>query len=416
MEKEGNDFKELIIDITNSRSNTVRKKLLNRTFELFPHPFLLTDLSGWIGALIVRTMLYKLRINEHHIFKWRPENKYIQYLILNHYAKGCMPKTLSLVAILRKEEWVAHIRRLVKSGYFIKATLGSGSGGTNRFDKTTDFEKILRNLKDNDHFQNEKWIVQKRLNLNNEFRIHTFGKDILYGLTLRIGGENEINIFDQPQEFINSILQKLPSSFLEGILIGWDVGFTTKGKLYVIEANFTGFHPVYHAGFQTTGYVDTPPLGPVICALLHAYFRNKYAISMASVESSLMEKFPYLEEFTYYVSILKDEHIQSLFNAKGRVKAAYIYLDERTDFHIIKLVDYMQLANMANTFYIITSEELEDEAQKKFKGDRIKHLVECSLFTKNQYKKVQRMDYENKRRICSIYATRLTNEQSYIFI
>lgn len=415
MHKDGHVLKELILDIDNSKLNTVKKKLLNRTFELSTYPFLLMDLSGWIGALIVRTMLYKLGINEHHIFKWRPENKYIQYLILNHYARGCMPKTLSLTTILRREEWVAHLRRLVKSGYFIKATLGSGSGGTNRFDKTTDFEQILRNRKDDEHFENEKWIIQQRLNLNKEFRIHTFGKDVLYGLTLGISGENETSVFDQPQEFINLILQKLPSSFLEGTLIGWDVGLTVKGKLYVIEANFTGFHPVYRAGFQTTGYVDTPPLGPVFCAFLHAYFRDKYSISIASIESVLMGKFPYLEEFFYYISILNNEHIQSVFKAKGRVTAAYVHLDERTDFHIIKLVDYMQLVNIAHTFYIITSQELQEEAQKKFKGDRIKHLAECSLFTKNQYKKVQRMDYESKKRICFSNATRLTNEQSYLF-
>ncbi|WGQ10179.1 hypothetical protein QG516_00735 [Pedobacter gandavensis] len=415
MEKEGNALKELILDINNSRLNTVKKKLLGRTFELSPHLFLLVDLSGWIGAIIVRAMLYKLGINEHHIFKWRPENKYIQYLILNHYARGCMPKTLSLSTIFRKEEWVAHIRRLVKSGYFIKATLGSGSGGKNRFDKTIDFEQILRSRKDDEHFKNEKWIIQQRLNINKEFRIHTFGKDVLYGLTLRIGGENETSVFDQPQEFINLILQKLPSSFLEGTLIGWDVGLTAKGKLYVIEANFTGFHPVYHAGFQTTGYVDTPPLGPVFCAFLHAYFRNKYAISIASIESVLMENFPYLEEFFYYISILKNKHIETIFKAKGRVKAAYIHLNERTDFHIIKLVGYMQQVNIADTFYIITSEELQEEAQKKFKGDRIKHLAECSLFTKNQYKKMQRMDYEGKKRMCFSYATRLTNEKSCIF-
>lgn len=416
MEKKGHAIKELILDINNSRFNTVKKSLVNRTFELSPHPFLLTDLSGWIGAIIIRAILYELGINEHHILKWRPENKYIQYLILNHYAPGCMPKTLSLTVLLEKDEWVANIRRLIKSRYFIKATLGFGSGATNSFDKTTDFEQILRNRKDDESFQNEKWIIQKRLNLNKEFRIHTFGKDILYGLTLRIGGKDETNDFDQPQEFVNSILQKLPSSFLEGTLIGWDVGLTKKGKYYIIEANFTGFHPVYHTGFQTTGYVDTPPLGPIICALLHTYFRNKYGISIASIDNLLMEKFPYLEEFCYYISIFSDEHIQSLVKAKGRVKAAYIHLDEKTEFHIIKLIVYMQLANLADTFYLITSQELQIEAEKQFKGERIIHLAEHSLFTEKQYKEVQKLDSKSKKKICCSHVVKLTSGQSYIFI
>ncbi|RAJ29090.1 hypothetical protein [Pedobacter cryoconitis] len=416
MEKKDVFLKELILNINSSKLNTVKNNLVSKTFELSPHSFLLTDLSGWIGALIVKALCHELGINEHHIFKWRPENKYIQYLILNHYAPGCIPRTLSLTAILKKEDWVANIRQLVKSGYFIKATLGHGSGGTNSFDKTTDFEKILLNHKNVDSFENEKWIIQKRLNLNKEFRIHTFGKDILYGLTLRIGGDNEINVFDRPQEFIDSILKKLPYSFLEGTLIGWDVGLTARGKLYVIEANFTGFHPIFQTGFQTTGYVDNPPLGSIICALLYTYFRNKYGISITAVESTLMETFPYLEEFSYYISILNDEHIQSIFQAKGRVKVVYIYLDEKTEFHIIQLIDYMQLANFAETFYIVTNRELQEGAKEQFKGNRIIHLAEHTLFTEDQYKEVQQLDDECKKNRCRSQIMKLINEQSYIII
>jgi hypothetical protein len=404
MEKKDGFLKKLILNINNSKSNTVKKSLVNRTFKLSPHSFLLTDLHGWIGAFIVRVMHFELGINEHHIFKWRPENKYIQYLILNHYARGCMPKTLSLTALLEKDDWVENIRMLIKSGYFIKGTLSFGSGATNSFDKTTDFEQILRDHKKNNSFNNEKWIVQKRLNIKKEYRIHTFGKDILYGLTLIVNGANEINDFDQPQEFINSILQKLPSSFLEGSLIGWDVGLTQKGKLYVIEANFTGYHPVYYKGFQTTGCVGDPFCGPIICALFHNYFSNKYGISISSAENTLMEKFPYLEEFFYCCSIFNEEHIKVLFKAKGRVKAIYIYLDEKTEFHIIKLVGY------------ITDQKLQKEAQKQFKWDRIIHIVESSLFTEDHYKKIQILDNKSKKMECYRHLLGLTNEQSYIFL
>ncbi|MBB5637186.1 hypothetical protein HDE68_003099 [Pedobacter cryoconitis] len=416
MEKENDFLKELILDINNSKLNIVKRSLMNRTFELSLNTFLLNNLHGWIGAYIIRTMCFELGINEHHIFKWRPENKYIQYLILNHYARGCMPKTLSLTALLEKSDWAENIRMLIKSGYFIKATLSFGSGATNSFDKTTGFEQILRNHQRNDSFSNEKWIVQKWLNISKEFRIHTFGKDILYGLTLIINGSNEINDFDQPQAFVNSILQKLPSSFMEGSLIGWDVGLTKKGKLYVIEANFTGYHPVYYEGFQTTGYVGDPFCGPIVCALLHVYFRNKHAISIVSAENFLMEKFPYLAEFFYYSSLFNEEFIEVLLRAKGRVKAIYIYLGEKTEFHIIKLVGYMQMANFADTIFIITNEELQEEAHRQFKGERIIHLVESSLFTEDLYKQIQRKDYEIKKKECYSHLTRLTSGQSCIFL
>jgi len=410
------DLKKLILKINNSDLNTVKERLVNSTFELSPHSFLTEHLSGWIGALIIRAIFYELNINEHHIFKWRPENKYIQYLILNHYSPGCMPKTFSLTVLLNKSNWASEIRQLIKSGHFIKATLGFGSGRTRNFDRTTEFEQILSNHKTDHSFQNEKWIVQKRLNLDKEFRIHTFGRDILYGLSLRISGILGLKDYDQPQEFVKSILGKLPYSFIEGTLIGWDIGLTKKGKYYVIEANFTGFHPEFHAGFQTTGYVDDAPFGSIVCAWLHAYFRNKYKVSITSFDNILIEKFPYIEEFSYYISILENEHVQEIFKAKGRVNAIYIYLNEQTDYNIIKFVTYMQLANFADNFYIISSQELHEEAKKRFTGDNVTHLFEHDLFTEDEYKQVKELDDENKKKLCCNSVNKLTEGLSYIII
>jgi len=416
MKKKDAVLKELILDINNSDLNTVKGSLRDHTFELSLDRSLAVGLSGWIGALIVRKTLYELGINEHHIFKWRPENKYIQYLILSNYSPGCMPKTLSLTDVLNKNDWVPNIRQLIKSGYFIKATLGFGSGRTQNFDRTAEFEQILFNHKTDHSFQNEKWIIQKRLNINKEFRIHTFGRDILYGLTLRISGVVGLKDFDQPQEFVKSILERLPSSFTEGTLIGWDIGLTKKGKYYVIEANFTGFHPEYHAGFQTTGYVDDPPFGPIVCAWLHTYFRNKYKVSITPVDNMLIENFPYIEEFSYYISVLKNEHVQEIFKAKGRVDAIYIYLDKQTDANIIKLFAFMLIANFADTFCIITKQELYEEAKKIFTGDNVTHIAEHTLFTKDEYEKLQRLNDKSIRKRCFNRVTKLPGELSYISI
>lgn len=409
-------LKALILDINNSGLNTVKGRLVNSTFELSPYSFLTKDLSGWIGAFIIRAILCELRVDEHHVFKWRPENKYIQYLILSHYSPGCMPKTLSLTDLLNKNDGVQNIRKLIKSGYFIKATLGFGSGRTQNFDRTAEFEQILSDHQSKHSFQNEKWIIQKRLNLDKEFRIHTFGKDILYGLTSRIGGIVGLKDYDQPQEFVESILAKLPSSFLEGTLIGWDIGLTKKGKYYVIEANFTGFHPEYHAGFQTTGHVDDPPFGPIVCAWLHAYFRNKYKVSITSFDDILLKKFPYIEEFSYYISILKSEHIQEVFKTKGRLNSIYVYLDEKTDYNIIKLVTYMQLANFADNFYIISNSALHEDAKKSFAGGNVTHTLEHYLFTEDEYKHVQQLDYESKKQLCCDNINKLTDRLSHIVI
>lgn len=415
MKKKRGDLQELLLDIENSGLNTVNRSPVNRTFELFSHPFLVSDLSGWIGTFTIRAILYELHIDEHRIFKWRPENKFIQYLIFKHYSHGCMPITLGLTSVLKDEDWVAGIRKLIKSGHFIKATLGFGSGRRKNFDRTAEFEQILKQHQE-EPFLHEKWVIQRKLKLNKEFRVHTFGKDILYGLTFKISGPDSPDDFDGPQEFIRLILQKLPSSFLEGDLIGWDIGLTRRGKYYVIEANFTGFHPEYRAGFQTTGYVDEMPFGPIICAWINSYFRNKYAVSIFSVDNDLLVKFPFLEELLYYISIFKDEHIEALNKAKGGVAAAYIYLGEKTEFLLLKLISYLHIAKFANVYYIITSRKLQAEAKNLFKGDNITHLAEEELLPEDLYGEIEQLSEEGKKEIYCDRAVMLTKETSYIII
>lgn len=415
MEKKWGVLRELLLDIENSGLNTVTRSPVNRTFELFPHSILISDLSGWIGALTVRAMLCELHIDEHRIFKWRPENKYVQYLIFKYYSPGCMPVTAGLSDVLKKRSWVIVIRKLIKYDHFIKATLGFGSGRRKDFDRTSEFEQILKQHKE-ESFLHEKWVLQRKLKLYKEFRVHTFGKDILYGLTFKISGGDSLDDFNGPQEFIRLFLQKLPSSLLEGTLIGWDIGLVKRAGYYVIEANFTGFHPEHRAGFQTTGYVDEMPFGPIICAWLNSYFRNKYAVSIFSVDNDLLMKFPFLKEFLYYISIFKDEHIEALNKAKGTVAAAYIYLGAETDFLLIKLIGYLQMANFADMYYMITSKELQTEAMNLFKGDKIKHLTEDELLPKGQYSEIQELSEESKRKMYCGLAVSLTKETSYIII
>lgn len=396
MNKQADDLRTLIRDMTTGSLNTLAAAAVPKNFELCSDPLLLEGLSGWLGAFTVRAMLRKLQIDEHHIFKWRPENKYNQYLILNAYAPGCMPKTFGLTSILRDKNWISLIRKLIGSGYFIKATLGFGSGRTKSFDRTSEIEQILNEhtahfahvdtekvLSEKPKIQDEKWIVQKKLRLKKEFRIHSFGKDILYGMTFRISGAAETGDFDEPQEFTRLMIEKLPESLLKGTLIGWDIGLTKMGKYYVIEANFTGFHPEYHTGFQTSGYFEEAFCGPMLCAWLNAYFRDNYRVSIAALSNELITKAPFMEELSFYLSVFKNEHIRAIRKAKGTVAAVYIYLGKETDFLMIKLISHFQMANFARTYYIITPDDLSAEAMAMFKGEHIVHLSEQAILADN---------------------------------
>ena len=68
------------------------------------------------------------------------------------------------------------------------------------------------------------WLLQKRLNLSNEFRVHTFGREVLYGLTMPIKNK-DVTLIPLIEKAVKIILDLLPESILQGTLIGWDVAF-----------------------------------------------------------------------------------------------------------------------------------------------------------------------------------------------
>jgi hypothetical protein len=118
-------LEDLINDIEQAEPQQVRTFKTVHTFGLSLNPSLTEHLSGWIGAVVIRALLQQLNINEHHVFRWRLENKYRQYQVLNYYVPGCMPTTFGLYDILKQPEGIQKIKDLISEGYFVKATLGT---------------------------------------------------------------------------------------------------------------------------------------------------------------------------------------------------------------------------------------------------------------------------------------------------
>ncbi|MGY0034569.1 hypothetical protein [Pedobacter sp. NJ-S-72] len=267
------DLYDLIKEIETADPQLIRSKTENSAFELRPEEWLLNDLSGNYGALFIRAILYQLNIEESYVLKWRLENKYIQYAILHYYAPDCMPSTLPFSTLINQKDGIQRIRTLFSQGYFLKATLGDASYATQSWDKTADFELIAL-LPTVCTRQYENHMIQKKICIKTEFRVHTFSKDIIPGLSYVSHGGNQAPYHQGLNDFLNEILTKIHNSILSGTLIAWDIALTPENRYYVIEANFTGFHPEYRKGFQTSGYVDDHKYGPIICAWLNIYFEN----------------------------------------------------------------------------------------------------------------------------------------------
>lgn len=409
-------LEEIIMDIESSDSWNIERKSENETFELWNDPALLEDLEGNRGALFVRALLNKLDVNEHHVFRWRLENKYRQYLILNHYVPGCISKTISFSQVLNAHNGVQKIKELCENGFFVKATLGHRTGEANSFDKTKELDNIIYSYQKG-HSHLEKWMLQKRLDLKEEFRIHTFGTDIIRGLTFIANGEDSSKSKDA-EMFLKGILRKLPDAILRGTLIGWDIGVTETDEYYVVEANFTGFHPEFARGFQTSGYFGDRAYGPILCAWLNNYFRIRYHVSIGSIESSLLSSDEFYKEFMYYDSLIRNEHIEFLRNKTGDTNvSAIIYLGDEVDHLLIKLIEYFQLENFADRYYLILHAKNVLEVGNLFSADaHVRGLIENDLFTEDQYTLIKLLTYERRKKICSYHALRIVKEGAYFMV
>lgn len=416
MEKTDIFLAEMISDIESSDISRIEKKTKHEPFELWSDPALLSDLAGNTGAFFVRAILSKLNINEHRVLRWRLENKYRQYEVLNHYIPGCMARSISFSQLLNEPNGAQRIRELCEDGYFVKSTLGHSTGRLNSFDRTAELENIISSYQhEDDNLQ--KWMLQEKLDLKEEFRIHTFNRDLIYGVTFIMAGEDS-SISIAAEAYVTEILKKLPDTILDGTLIGWDIGITTDQKFYVIETNITGFHPEFHRGFQTSGYFGDPDYGSIMCAWLNNYFKNNYNVSVGSVETTLFQSSRFYEKFMFYTSLFRNEHMELLKNkAKGTRVSAIIYLGEDINLLLITLLRYFQEEDFAKRYYLITDKKYAAELSGLLaKNDLLRVVSEDSLFTAAQYMLIKELKYERRKRISFYHTMRLIKEDSCFMI
>lgn len=410
-------LEDIIYEIENCSPQKIEPTTEDVTFDLKFDPALAADLSGGISAFLVRAILRALKIDEHHVFRWRLENKYWQYQILNHYIPGCMAETFSLSQLIEESAGIQRIKELCNNGFFVKATLGDGSGRANTFDRTEELDEII--LSHSISYENEeKWILQKKLNFTKEFRIHTFNRDLISGLTIEMSGQYLSDNHDAEQ-FVKRILERLPDTILQGTLIGWDIGITDTNELfYIIEANITGFHPEFNRGFQTSGYFADRTYAPIICAWLHNYFRVKFHISIGGIDNILVTNYPFFNDFMFYTSLFNDEHLQVL---EGKLEnsdlVSILYLGEDPDDRLIRLQEYFQIGHFCETYYLIVSEEQVFSAtQMLTENYDIRILAENSLFRTEQYQLIKQLRFDIRKQVCCEQVLRLIPEKNYLII
>ena len=105
----------------------------------------------------------------------------------------------------------------------------------------------------------ERWLVQERIAVDQEYRVHGLEDLVLPGMTFdRYGAGSVPEGRAEVNAYVESLLARLPDALVGESLYAWDVARLAEGCFRVIEVNLVGFHPVYEWGFQASGFSHHP--------------------------------------------------------------------------------------------------------------------------------------------------------------
>jgi len=244
----------------------------------FPPQYGPTANFGYIPA---RHLYRVLGFDESHPFRWNLEHKLVQALVLNHFCPCSVPVTRGL-----GRHWSERMRSVSVealhselSAEYVKRTLGFGATSDNR-DET---EKALQFLISEETrmprgLVDEVWILQERLSVSEEFRVHSIEDSVVEDLTFTRHSREPVREGKSgPNRYVEEVVRCLPDALLANTICGWDI--VKIGQEYkVIEINFSGDHPFEKPGFQCSGFLSQKTWGPTVFARLLRFVESKYRI------------------------------------------------------------------------------------------------------------------------------------------
>ncbi len=229
--------------------------------------------------------VYRLMgFDECHPFRWRIEHKLIQALVINQFCSASVPVTCGLFRFVHEHlngciDPVVLNREL--STVYVKRALGSYADPNNTLETASAVQAVCARSRHDvpDELCDELWIVQERLALVEEYRVHTLESSVVPDLTFLRRGNRPIREERKgPNEFVASVISHLPEAFLAHSLCGWDIGRLSNGRLVVIEVNLGGVHPVIEPGFQCSGFFVNKEFGEYHTARLLQFIEQRYGV------------------------------------------------------------------------------------------------------------------------------------------
>jgi hypothetical protein len=238
-------------------------------------------------AVVMRHLFRALSLDEARLRDWQLEHKLIQALVLTTYLGDLIPVTRGLgrdLAGATKAEALRYLDALRAAHVVVKTALGESSGerrGPNQIELAVQAVAGEEwNLAPVTVLSDERFIVQQRLDIVEEYRVHSLEDRVLPDLTFvryrpfatRIERRVAANRFTQ------ELLDTLPAGLLRDTLYGWDVALDGQRRWHVIEANRAGLHTMFRPGFHCSGFLQTRAFGAPAIALVFAFIDNRYGV------------------------------------------------------------------------------------------------------------------------------------------
>jgi hypothetical protein len=274
-------------------------------------------------AILVRQLFNALRLDEHRVFRWRLEHKLVQALILDAYLPGAAPVTRGLARLARtcatsrpgsNAALRGTLEQLFPDGYHLKRALSDSSGDEDLANEAA--ERAMQAIEEGlmpdgiPSIAEEEWIVQEKIPIDLEFRVHSIQDRVIEDLTFRRYARGDIpSERDAPNRYMQSILDRLPAGIVSGTLCGWDIARTPEGSFRIIEVNFAGFHPVYRPGFQVSGFFVNSDWGAKSTAQLMRFVERTDGVridAIADVDTDSKER-AYYDHVNRWKQLLAQE-------------------------------------------------------------------------------------------------------------
>ncbi|HEX3879642.1 MAG TPA: hypothetical protein VHW24_21815, partial [Bryobacteraceae bacterium] len=269
---------------------------------------LLPQLAATTRALPLRQAFLALDFDEQRLGRWRLEHKLVQALVFRQYCADSLPLTHGLDRLTQGVE-SRDLRALLKqkfpSGFIIKTALGDCSGA--EIDSRT--EAALAWIESGARFApgpgalvDEEFIVQERKRIRREYRVHSIEDRIIGDLTVhRHQGLVAPGERQGPNEYVQRILNALPSGIVAGAHLAWDVALLEDTGFSAIEVNIGGLHTRWNPGFHASGFFHHKDYGAIYTARLLLFLESTYQCCIQVIADA-----PELFEENYFYSEVAD--------------------------------------------------------------------------------------------------------------